>query len=585
MPTPNSLDLFRMAGVNIRENPPSPEDLGRVDEMLLRVQHDPSSLVVDVLKAKRACAAATEAAEEINGLLHSMVQGHSMLCHLRTVRDTLDGPRAICRLGNHLQELAVHPEVDPASLAGLKSWEYVAVHENVVVSTWRDDPVLFTMAQGEVVQFKNFADRDSHMVEISRNGHEDDIVVLDESLWDKELTPHSRLVLQRDDPSQAIALAATEQTQSKFEVPIENIGLRLEDLAGVEEIAERLIEDIIMRLVRTDIRDEFDLQAIRGILLYSYKPGMGKSKFVSAIAAWFHDHSDVLGYDVVFYEVKPNELKSMWHGEDARIVREDLWGRIRARQAQPRKRPLLQMVVLDEIDAIGRRGGGNEAVFSAAQSDALEAMLVEMDGLARPKDDDNATAHVLCFGMTNRPDRVDDAAKRPGRFGDLVLAMPDVTIEGAEGVMEIYTRSPSLPWYLGGEVETNVDDETIRRQILRPALASVFNTVVLRYKTDTQRSVDVTAGEIMANVHFMDAVNNAKKRAAGRRWRNSGVPAIGYDDVVDCLLDSALSVARQMEADSQMLIRHLQVKLPVTRVDAIDKHELADHRYLSVHSN
>jgi hypothetical protein len=148
--------------------------------------------------------------------------------------------------------------------------------------------------------------------------------------------------------------------------------------------------------------------------------------------------------------------------------------------------------------------------------------------------------------------------------------------------MAIYARGDKLPWYLEDEIQAGIEDEVIRANFLRPALASVFDAVVVRYKTDMQRSVDVTAGEIMANVHFMDAMNAAKKRAAVRCRRKSGVHAVCYDDVVDCLLDSALTVAHQMEADPQMLIRHLQVKVPVTRVDAIAKQELADHRFLRV---
>jgi SpoVK/Ycf46/Vps4 family AAA+-type ATPase len=318
---------------------------------------------------------------------------------------------------------------------------------------------------------------------------------------------------------------------------------------------------------------------MRGVLLYSYKPGMGKSKFVSALARWLHDHSDILGYEVILYEIKPNETKIVWHGGDAQIIR-DLWTTVHARRRQPRARPLIQILVFDEVDSLGKRGEANEMVTSSAQHDGLQAMLAEMDGLARGDDDDGPPSHVLCFGMTNRPDKISSALKRPGRFGDLVLAMPAVTREGAENVMAIYARGETMPWHLGGEIETGLDEESIRANFLRPALASVLESVVLRYKTDTQRSIDVTAGDIMANVHFMDAMNAAKKRAAFRCRRRSGLPAVCYDDVVDCLLDSALSVAHQMEADPQMLIRHLQVKLPVTRVDAVPKHELADHRFL-----
>ncbi len=593
MRPPKLVDILRAAGNDLERRPPSPEELHRSEHYLAQCNDNPYALVPEMLRIERqadaekrradaaqhACNTATAAAESINELLHEMVHGASDFWHLLTVRQTDDGPRAVCQVGGRLQELAVHPDVDLSDLEQLQSWEFVGVHENVVVGTWRDDPTLFANAHGEVATFKNHVDRDAHLVEVSRNGHEDAIVALSRSLWDQEMTPHTRLVLQRDNPHQAIAIAAANQDRSKFEIPIENIDMRLDDLAGIEEIAERLINDVMLQIRDTEIRDRFGLQPMRGVLLYSYKPGMGKSKFASAFARWLYDHSDVLGWDVVLYEIKPNETKIVWHGGDAQIIR-DLWRTVRARAAQPRTRPLIQILVFDEVDSLGKRGETNELVTSAAQNDGLQAMLAEMDGLARGDNHDGPPSHVLCFGMTNRPDRVSSALKRPGRFGDLFLAMPAVTIESAEDVMAIYARGEELPWYLNAEIQVGVDEEVIRANFLRPALSRVFDAVVVRYKTDTQRSIDVTAGEIMANVHFMDAMNAAKKRAAVRCRRNSGVPAVGYDDVVDCLLDSALTVAHQMEADPQMLIRHLQVKVPVTRVDAVAKQELAEHRYL-----
>jgi ATP-dependent 26S proteasome regulatory subunit len=537
----------------------------------------------EMYQAKQSCAAATHAADQLNDLMQSMVQSANDFCHLVSVRETEDGPRAVCAVGDRWRELAIHPDCELEELEQLEPWEFVAVNGNVVVSTWRDDPALFAHAHGEVATFKAFTNRDAHLVEVSRNGHEESIVELGKSLWNCELTPHSRLILQRGNPHRAIALAAADEAPSQFEIPIANIDIRLDDLAGVEDIATRILEDIFLRILRTDIGDKFGQTPMRGVLLYSDKPGMGKSKLVSATARWLYDERDAIGFDVVLYEVKPNELKIVWHGGDAKIVRE-LWGKIHARQAQPRERPLIQIIVFDELDSLGRRGGANDAVTSAAQNDALTAMLVEMDGLARGDSHCDPPAHVLCFGMTNRLDRVDAAAKRPGRFGDLVLSMPAITPQGAEDVMAIYARGSELPWQLGGETCVDVDLDRVRSNILHPALTSVFNAVVIHYKTDTQQSVEVTAGKIMANVHFMDAMNAAKKRAAIRCWHKSGIPAVGYNDVVDCLLDSALSLAQQMEADPDMLIRQLQVKTPVTRVDAVDKRELAEHRYLRVHS-
>ena len=90
------------------------------------------------------------------------------------------GPRAVCQANGRLREFGIHPEVPLVELENLESWEYVLVHENVVVATWRGDRSLFADAHGEVVQFKAHIDHAAHLVEVSRNGHEDAVISLTE---------------------------------------------------------------------------------------------------------------------------------------------------------------------------------------------------------------------------------------------------------------------------------------------------------------------------------------------------------------------------------------------------------------------
>ncbi len=587
MPNRRFLEILRAARVDPTRFHLDEEKQQKINQWIEQAKRDPMSLVAESVKmleerdySKRKCDEAAEAAVKLEQMFQELLDGNRLLCRLDKLRDTPEGPRAICKVNGHLRDLPIHPEVDVDELRELKSWDYVAVNQQVVVGSWREDPYLFANAMGDVVEFKGYKDQELHLVRVVHRS-EEKVVLLAPSLWDTPLTPHTKLVLQRDDPYVAISIVPAEVTQSKFEVPVDRIHTRLEDLAGIEDIAQQLIEDILLRIYYPEIRDRFGLDPLKGILLYSYKPGMGKTAFMRAIALWLHEHSNQLGFDVLLYIVKPNECKSMWHGEDARIVREDLWGAIRARQAIHRERPLVQIVVMDEIDSLGKRAGGGDPQFSSAQSDALEAMLVEMDGMIQEQPSDGPPAYVLCAGMTNRPDRVDEAAKRPGRF-DLVLPMPGVDEGGAEDIMVKHARGEDLPWYVDGEVQTTVAEEVIRSQFLRPALAQIFPKVILRYKTDTQRAIDVKAGDVLANVHYKDALNRAKKRAALRHLKKAGIPAVVFDDVMDCLVDVAFEAARQMEADPQMLIRQLEVKVTVASIDVIPREELETHRYLHV---
>lgn len=585
MPIPKLNDLMRRAGADALRVPFREEDLQAFARYLETIQQDPFDLIVELIrqhararKIELSCEKATEAATNLEEMLQGLLEGNATFYHLETIRETPDGPRAVCRSNGTLRELSIHPEVDPDCLRSLQSWEYVTVSQDVVIGYWADDPLLYTNAMGSVVEYKGEQNAEAHTVRIM-DGPQECIATLDPSLRQQELKPQQKLVLHRADPSRVIDTVPLENVQSRFEIPISKLHTRLEDLAGLDEIAEQLLEDILLRVCCPEVRDQFGLEPLKGILLYSFKPGMGKTAFMRAITLWLHEHSDEFGFDVVLYAVKPNETKSMWHGEDARIMREELWGAIRARQSLARTRPLVVMVVMDEIDSLGKRAGRGQGTFSAAQSESLEAMLVEMDGLVQDQPGDGPPSYVLCAGLTNRPDRVDEAAKRPGRFS-LVIPMPDTNQEGAEGVMAIHARGDALPWYVDGEVRSGLSDEEIRSLFLRPVLGKLFNEVILRYATDTQKMHEVTTGQVMSNAHYMAVVNRAKKRAATRQLRNAGIPAVTIEDLLDTFLDVACETARQMEADPEMLIRQLEVKVPVARVEVVPRQELEEHRYL-----
>ncbi len=562
----------------------TPGDREEFNNIIQRILSEPEAVAAELMRARRDCSSSADAAEQLEAMLRELVEKNASLMHLETVRLTPAGqPHAVCRLGSQLQELGVHPSVSVEELEALQPWEYVCVHDGVIIGTWRDQPELLASHYGEVVTFDGFMDRDNFIVRIKRRG-EEGIATLAAPLRIEQLQPDMKLILQRDDERWAIGMLPADHSESKFEVPLDQVRTRLDQLAGLDDVAEAFIQDILLRVVFDDVRDDFDLTPMRGALLYSYQPGMGKTAFMEALAVWMRDFGRDYGFDVVLYHIKPNALKSMWWGEDARIVREDLWGSIRARQRVPRDLPLVQFVVFDEIDSLQKRGGGERNVTSSSHSDALEALLVEMQGLAQNGGIGGPPAHVLCVGLTNRPDRLDEALKRPGRFGDFVAPMPAITRESAVDIMGIYASKQTLPWSVEGEVRTALPLEDVRERFLGPAVARIFPAVVAKYATDTQRTYDVTAGQILAGVHYQNAVNRAKKRAALRRVLGTGAPAICPEDVVDSLLDAAVDMAQQMEADPGMLIQQLQIKLPVTRVTAVPKHELEHHRFLKLHT-
>ncbi len=558
--------------------------LVEVDRMLTQAETDPQQAVAQALaarlageKARSSTAEVMQSVEALQGMLERLLQGRPLLCRLENVTGSHETEaRATVTLGGQLRELAVHPDVDLEALGALMPWHYVCVHpQEMVVTGYRDDPALFARAQGDLVEFLGWADESRDLVRVSYLGNEERIVALAPTLRGIELHAPARLVLQRDDDRWVIEVVPQERRESRFEVPVETITTSLDDLAGLDSVKERLIEDLVLRILRPEVLERFAVKPMRGLILESHKPGQGKTALIRAFAAFVRDLGQKHDFDVCLYFVPPGALKTVWHGGDAKLVREDLCGAIRARQMRPRTRPLFQLIVLDEIDSLGKRGG---EMMSSAQNDALTALLSEMDGLVQWEGaPGEPRAEMLWVGMTNRIDLVDVAVSRPGRF-DSVLPMPEPTLESAEAVMAVYATSRA--WYLDGTVHDALEEEIIRSGFLRPALNQVFDEPVLRYSTEGQSGVSVTAGRLMSNAHYEAAMNTAKRRAAVRDLRGVGIPAVALEDVIEALLEEAHSAARRMSADHGTLARELEVPGHITRAELVATDEPRPHRYL-----
>ena len=554
------------------------------DRLLTQAEKDPKQAVTQVFagrlagdKARSSTAEVMKSVEALQGILEQLLEGRPLLCRLENVTGSHETEaRATVTLGGQLRELAVHPNVDLEALGTLMPWHFVCVHpQEMVVTGYRDDPALFPRAQGDLVEFLGWADESRDLVRVSHLGNEERIVALAPTLRGIELQAPARLVLQRDDDRWAIEVVSQERRESRFEIRVETITTKLEDLAGLDSIKECLIEDLILRVLRPDVLERFAVKPMRGLILESHKPGQGKTALIRAFAAYVRDLGEEHDFDVCLYFVPPGALKTVWHGGDAKLVREDLCGAIRARQMRPRTRPLFQLIVLDEIDSLGRRGG---EMMSSAQNDALTALLSEMDGLLQwDGAPGQPRAEMLWVGMTNRIDLVDVAISRPGRF-DSVLPMPEPTLESAAAVMAVYATGRA--WYLDGTVHHSPEEEIIWSAFLRPALGHVFDTPVLRYSTESQSGVSVTAGRLMSNAHYEAAMNAAKRRAAVRELRGVGIPAVALEDVIEALLEEAHSAARRMSADHGTLARELEVPGHITRAELVATNEPRPHRYL-----
>lgn len=538
----------------------------------------------DITGLQNNCLKAAEAVDGMTKMVTELLEPKASLFHLERITwNEACEPRAVVNMNGQLREMPIAEQVDIETLEHLQPWELVKIHptELIVVGVDVDDS-LHGQALGETGTFENYLDRDRGLVTVSQLGRSSQIVALAPSLRSEELKYGDQLVLQRDNPRWAIHRIPGQRVASKFELPLSCLTTRLENLAGLGGVASRIIEDWIARLIRKEVTEMFELEPLNGMILYSAKAGMGKTRLAEALILWLLENGRENGYDVVPYSVEPNAMKSMWHGEDARIVRDELLGTIRARIAQPRKRPLIIPVLFDELESLGKRACGNDVrgYVSSAQNDAVQALLAGMDGIQPLKSSEGPPVEVLWWGLTNRLDGVDEALKRPGRMGGLVVEMPDYDADAAAEILQVYARGRAVPWYLDGEVRQGVSDHEVYERILRPAVAMIYSLPVLRYMTEQQRWVDVTAGEILAGAHYRSAMSAAKRRAAMRKVRRVGAPAVGLEDVADAVLDEARSLAHQLDTDRQMLERQLRLRIQVLRTDLIPQEQLVQHRYV-----
>ena len=187
--------------------------------------------------------------------------------------------------------------------------------------------------------------------------------------------------------------------------------IKFKDVAGLDEEKEELIE-IVDFLKRPEKFTKMGAKVPRGVLLYG-KPGTGKTLIAKAIAG---------EADVPFISMSGSEFIEMFAGLGASRVRKLFE---KARKVAP------CIVFIDEIDAIGsRRANGNGA--ESENNQTLNQLLVEMDGF-----DTNET--IIVLAATNRPEMLDKALLRPGRFDrQITINVPDM--RGREEILKIHSK-------------------------------------------------------------------------------------------------------------------------------------------------
>jgi cell division protease FtsH len=245
--------------------------------------------------------------------------------------------------------------------------------------------------------------------------------------------------------------------------------ITFEDVAGVEEAKEDL-KEVVEFLQEPEKFIALGARIPKGVLLVG-QPGTGKTLMAKAVSG---------EAGVPFFSISGSEFVEMFVGVGASRVR-DLF--------EQAKRHSPCIVFVDEIDAVGRQRGAGLGGSHDEREQTLNQILVEMDGF-------DTDTNVIIIAATNRPDILDPALLRPGRFDRrVVLDRPDV--RGREAILKVHTRGKPIdpevdlgvlaratPGFVGADLENLVNEAAIlaarrnKKAITQPELQEAIERIV-----------------------------------------------------------------------------------------------------------
>lgn len=237
---------------------------------------------------------------------------------------------------------------------------------------------------------------------------------------------------------------------------IDRPGVKFGDVAGADEAKRELVE-VVDFLKSPDRYKQLGAKIPRGVLLVG-PPGTGKTLLARAVAG---------EAGVPFFSTSASEFVELFVGVGASRVR-DLFEQ--ARRNSP------SIVFIDELDAIGRQRGAGMGGGNDEREQTLNQILVEMDGF-------EGDTNVIIIAATNRPDVLDPALLRPGRFDrQVTVGLPDV--RGREAVLKIHLR--------GKPIASDVDSSILARKtpgFSGADLANLVNEAALHAARKTERLI------------------------------------------------------------------------------------------------
>lgn len=313
------------------------------------------------------------------------------------------------------------------------------------------------------------------------------------------------------------------------------------DVAGADEAIEELSE------IRDFLKDPAKFQAVgaripKGVLLYG-PPGTGKTLLARAVAG---------EAGVPFYSISGSDFVEMFVGVGASRVR-DLFEQ--AKQNAP------AIIFVDEIDAVGRHRGAGLGGGHDEREQTLNQMLVEMDGFD-PK------TNVIMIAATNRPDILDPALLRPGRF-DRQIGVDAPDLKGRLKILQVHGK--------GKPLADNVDLEVVARKtpgFTGADLANVLNeAALLTARANAQliddRALDEAIDRVMAGPQRRTRIMKDREKLV-TAYHEGGhalaAAAMNYTDPV-----TKITILPRGRALGYTMVMPLEDRYSVTRNELLDQ--------------
>jgi len=339
-------------------------------------------------------------------------------------------------------------------------------------------------------------------------------------------------------------------------------------LGGLDEQIEQIQRTFLLHRMHADVVQRYRLRRKGSVLLYG-PVGTGKTALARATANWIAGLSPT--GRCRFANIKPGSMNSMWFGQTEANYRE----LFRMAGQLGEKEPDVPMVLFfDELEAIGMARGGLDGHDTVGRVDdrVQTAFLAELDGLV-------ARGNILVMGATNRPEVLDPALLRPGRFGDLML---EIRRPNRTAAIQIFEKH--LPADIPYHGSDDSDSADIRKEIINTVVSRLYapngdgTLATITFRDGQQRAlgpVDLLNGAIVAHV-----CRKAIEQACVRELQ-TGQVGLRVTDVLNAATEELRAAAARLSpANCAKHLTGLPQDNPVVRIEMVQRKTARPYQFL-----